>query len=125
MVKRLIRKEKLDLIGLTETKIQEFKAWDLKRCWGNTTADWEQVTARQNSGGALITWNQQIFSKLNYFTMQRWLCIVGELNESKTKCVFCVVYAPNSHDERQVVWDHLRRIKAHFQIPWIIMGVNS
>ena len=63
MVKRLIRKEKLDLIGLTETKIQEFKAWDLKRCWGNTTADWEQVTARQNSGGALITWNQQIFSK--------------------------------------------------------------
>ena len=32
MVKNLIRKESLDLIGLTETKIQEFNAWDLKRC---------------------------------------------------------------------------------------------
>jgi len=122
MVKRLIRSEKLDLIGLTETKVQELNAWDMKRCWGNYTADWEQVTARQNSGGILITWNQQSFTKLNSFAMQRWLCIVGEIIENKTKCVFCVVYAPNSHGERQKVWDQLRRIKAHFQIPWIIMG---
>jgi len=122
MVKRLIRSEQLHLIGLTETKVQEISTWDLKRCWGNCNADWEQVTARQNSGGILIMWNQQHFIKLNSFAMQRWLCVVGEIIESKTKCAFCVVYAPNSQHERLVVWDQLRRIKAQFQLPWIIMG---
>jgi len=122
MVKRLIRSEKIELIGLTETKAQEINAWDLRKCWGNCNADWEQISARQNSGGILVTWKQQSFVKFNSFAMQRWMCIVGEITETKTKCVFCVVYAPNSQGERQIVWDQLRRIKAQFQLPWIFMG---
>ena len=55
MVKSIIRNENLDLIGLTETKLQEISAWDMKKCWGKCSVDWEQVTARQNSGGILIT----------------------------------------------------------------------
>jgi len=39
MVKKLIKKENLDLIGLTEMKHQELTQRDISQCWGNHTVE--------------------------------------------------------------------------------------
>ena len=103
MVKKLIRKENLDLIGLTETKHHELIQRDISQSWGNHRVEWIHVAARQHSGGLLLMWRQEIFSLCNSFAMPRWLCIIGEILDVQTKCAFCLLYAPNNHYERMIV----------------------
>jgi len=61
MIKTLICKESIDIIGLIETKQSEIQQWMLKKCWGRTAFDFFQIDAIQNSGGLLLTWKQQAF----------------------------------------------------------------
>ena len=122
MIKRIIRDEKLDILGLVETKHEEVTQWDLKRCWGNQNIEWSYVSARQYSGGLILSWNQDAFIQSNSFAMSRWLCVVGEIQEGKIKCAFCLVYAPNNQQERLMVWNQLRTIKEGMVIPWVVMG---
>ena len=103
MVKSIIREEKLDLIGLTETKHHEVTQWEMRKCWGNQCADWMHVTARQNFGGLILTWRQEAFTHCNSFAMPRWLCVIGEIHETQVKYAFCLLYATNSHHERMIV----------------------
>ena len=117
MVRNIIREEGLDIIGLTETKHQEITRWDMKKCWGNQEVDWMHVTARQGSGGLVISWKQAAFTLSNSIAMSRWVCVIGMVQEIQTPCAFCLVYAPSNHQERLVVWDQLRAIKVGFGVP--------
>ena len=48
--------------------------------------------------------------------------MVGEIQQKKLQCAFCLVYAPNSQQERLMGWDQLRAIKASMDIPRVVMG---
>jgi len=79
VISNIIRKENLNIIGLTETKHEDVTQWDMKKCWGNQNVEWRHVTARQQSGGLILTWRQDVFIQSNSFAMPRWLCVVGEI----------------------------------------------
>ena len=78
MVKKLIKKENLDLIGLTETKLQVLTQRDISQCWGNFVVEWMHVKARQQSGGLIMLWKKEVFVLCNAFAMPRGLCIIAE-----------------------------------------------
>jgi len=122
MIKSIIRDEKLDMIGLIETKHEEVSHWDMAKCWGSQNIEWRYVSARQHSGGLILSWKQDVFVQSDSFAMSRWLCVVGEIQKEKIQCAFCLVYAPNNQHERLMVWDQLRAIKAGMVIPWVVMG---
>ena len=122
MIKSLIKNEKLDIIGITETKHEDVTQWEMNKCWGTQNIEWNHVTARQHSGGLIFAWKQDAFVQRNSFAMPRWLCVVGELQQEKLQCAFCLVYAPNSQQERLLVWNQLRAIKVSMNIPWVVMG---
>jgi len=61
MTKDIIRAERLDLIGLIETKHNEVTQWDLTKCWGQIKSDHSHVAARKNSRGLIATWRQDSF----------------------------------------------------------------
>ena len=122
MVKGIVKEEKLDLIGLTETKHCEVSEWDMRKCWGNHDVEWMHVAAKQNSGGLILSWKCDAFIQCNSFAMPRWLCVLGVPQEIQVTCVFCLVYAPSTHLKRMEVWDQLRLVKLRFDLPWILMG---
>jgi len=122
MVKEIIRTEKLDLIGLVETKHTEVTQWEMAKCWGKVEFDYSHVMATQNSGGIIVTWNHEAFTVGNSFASSRWLCLVGIFQQLKISCALCVVYAPTDHNERMKTWDQLRYMKAIVGVPCIIMG---
>jgi len=105
VISNIIRKENLNIIGLTETKHEDVTQWDMKKCWGNQNVEWRHVTARQQSGGLILTWRQDVFIQSNSFAMPKWLFVVGEIQQPQIQCAICLVYAPNSHQERLLVWD--------------------
>ena len=122
MIKTLICKESIDIIGLIETKQSEIPQWMLKKCWGRTAFDFFQIDAIQNSGGLLLTWKQQAFLPCSSFANQRWLCVIGDLLESQTQCAICLIYAPSDHQGRKHLWDQLRSVKSSIEAPCILMG---
>ena len=87
MVRNIIRAEKLDMIGLTETKHQEINRWEMKQCWGSQEIDWVHVTARQSSGG-----NDIILETISFLNdklicnASMGLCNWRISRDSKSKC---------------------------------------
>ena len=122
IIKSLIKEEMLDLLGLVETKHIEVTEWDMRKCWGHSGSDHMHVTAVQGSGGILIAWHQEAFKLQNSFAMGRWLCVEGEFIKSRVKCAVCLVYAPNDHHERLIVWNQIRCIRPIIEVPLILMG---
>jgi len=51
MVKKIIKEECLDLIGLVETKHKEVLEWEMMKCWGHQWSYFLQVSAVKGSGG--------------------------------------------------------------------------
>jgi len=49
-VKNLIKEERIDLIGLVETKHTEVSQWDIMKCWGRQDAEWVQAPTTSGSG---------------------------------------------------------------------------
>ena len=122
MIKSLIKEEMLELIGLVETKHNEVSDWKVQKCWGQSGANYMHVTTVNGSGGLLVSWHQEAFTLHNSFAKERWLCVVGEFHKSGVKCAVCLVYAPNDHQERLIVWDQLRAIRSIIEVPMVLMG---
>jgi len=122
MIKDLIRSENLDMVGLVETKHNEVTQWDLNKCWGTIQSDFSDVAAKGNSGGIIVTWNQEAFVLTNSFAASRWVCLVGTFQRVQLQCAVCTLYAPNDHNERVKTWSQLRSMRALVEVPCIIMG---
>jgi len=54
MVKSLILQERVDIIGLVESKHNEITLQDMYSCWGNQDIDWLQVPAEEGGSGGMI-----------------------------------------------------------------------
>jgi len=105
MIKGLIKEERLDLIGLVETKHSTINDWDMKQCWGLSRSDYMHVSTIQGSGGLLISWHQEAFKMYNAFAKERWICVEGEVIKSGLKCAIRLVYGPNDQQDRILVWN--------------------
>jgi len=121
MIKDIIRAERLDFIGLMETKHTEVTQWDLHKCWGQIRSDYPHVTAK-NSEGLIATWRQDSFTLSNSFATSRWWCLTGTFQQIQIQCAVCILYAPNEHSERLKIWDQLRSMRATVGLPCRIMG---
>jgi len=49
--------------------------------------------------------------------------VEGEFIKAKVRCAICLVYAPNDHHERLVVWNQLMGMGAIVGVPMVLMGV--
>ena len=122
MIKSLIKEEKLDLIGLVETKHNTLTEWDMFRCWGHQGSEFMHIIAVNGSGGLILSWHKDIFMMQNSFARERWLCVEGKFFKAGSQCAICLVYAPSEHQNRLKVWDQLRGIRAFTAVPLILLG---
>jgi len=121
-VKRLIKGENIDLLGLVETKHAEITVWSLKKIWGNQNVDWVQSPAENGSGGILVSWHKDSFEVASSLVTQRWICVFGKFKQEGLSCAVCVLYAPNNKNARLQMWNNLRDLKQHLTLLLILMG---
>jgi len=109
MTRSLIRKERVEMIGLMESKHTEVTLHDMNKCWGNQDIEWVQVPAEEGgSGGIILAWLKDSFTLDEYETRQHWILTVGSLQQNNFRCNVCTVYVPNDRNERLEVWNQLR-----------------
>jgi len=122
VVKRLLKEEHIDLIGLVETKHKDITIWDVRKLWGLQNAEWVHSPAVNGSGGLVVTWNSDSFKEISSMVTQRWVYIFGKFLKENFACAVCVIYAPNNQRDRLELWNNLREFRQQLTSPLLLMG---
>ena len=64
-VRRLLKDEHIDLLGLVETKHMDITIWDIRKMWGQQSTEWVHSPAVNGSGGLLVAWNSDSFKEVS------------------------------------------------------------
>ncbi|XVF70808.1 hypothetical protein PTKIN_Ptkin11bG0191400 [Pterospermum kingtungense] len=121
-VRRLFSKGKLDAIFIQESKIKEVRQRLVRWLWGNIDVTCEFVVVDGNAGGLISCWNNNFFSVEAKFVSQRYILLIGVLQEINFRCGLDNVYAPNDESERSRFFDELSRVLDNAGCPWILGG---
>ncbi|MED6132390.1 hypothetical protein PIB30_018592 [Stylosanthes scabra] len=62
------------------------------------------------------------FHAQDVIKVDRWICLIGNLEELNEDAMFILVYGPNSVPERKIVWDELLGIRGLHRTPVIACG---
>ena len=60
-IRRLVRKHKVDLLCLQETKKQQIDSTMCQSLWGDSDVSWEIQPASNTAGGLLCLWSDKSF----------------------------------------------------------------
>lgn len=93
-VKRLIQKQKPDLISIQETKMEVVDVNHSATIWGSFDCDFTFSTSIGRSGGLLTIWDNSVLSIQRKYTKENYLILEGEWGEGKHPVIIVNVYAP-------------------------------
>ncbi|KAL9668594.1 hypothetical protein QQ045_006131 [Rhodiola kirilowii] len=111
-----VRFNRLDLVGLQETNIDERKLAAIQKRLGFKNGF---VVPRQGlSGGLALWWNEEVsLTIISYSKYHIDACVEGEEVVRVT-----VFYGEPVTSRRGITWDLLRRLHSQFSLPWIVFG---
>lgn len=75
MVKTLVKKEKIDLLFLQETKVSKDINRIIMEIWGSRNFAWEWVPSDGAAAGLITVWKEEVFIKIDVSKMPRALFI--------------------------------------------------
>ena len=63
LIRKLVEDNKIDFVGLQETKRREISDWMIKNIWGSQDFDTVSKSALGQGGGLICIWNKHLFHK--------------------------------------------------------------
>lgn len=122
VIKSVIRKQKVDLFCIQETKMQ-FMSEEVVRSLGpGRFFDWKALNAMGTAGGVLICWDKRSLEILGVEEGQFSIsCRFRNLGDGAT-WVFTGVYGPFSSDDRECLWEEFGAIRGLWEEPWCLGG---
>ena len=93
-VKELCTKNKVNFVGLQETKMESIDIQAVRSCWGNLTFEYEHSDSVGNSGGILCIWDPNSFCKSSVTRSDYFVIIRGLWLKSGLELMIVVIYAP-------------------------------
>ncbi|GJR31199.1 RNA-directed DNA polymerase, eukaryota [Tanacetum coccineum] len=76
-VKELCTKNKVNFMGLQETKMEAINLFDVRACWGNANFDCVHSDSVRKSGGILCIWDTSSFSRSSMTKLKKNVCILS------------------------------------------------
>uniref|UniRef100_A0A2N9IJZ1 Reverse transcriptase domain-containing protein n=1 Tax=Fagus sylvatica TaxID=28930 RepID=A0A2N9IJZ1_FAGSY len=122
VLKNWLRKWKVDVVCLQETKLDKVDGRMISSIWGNRFAGWEVLDATHTAGGVLLLWDKRVVeridSKVGMFSVSCHWKSLGDGFE----WVGTGVYGPNRDDSRSELWAELVEVRNQWSQPWCIFG---
>jgi hypothetical protein len=122
VLKNWLRKWKVDVVCLQETKLDKVDGRMISSIWGNRFAGWEVLDAAHTAGGVLLLWDKRVVeridSKVGMFSVSCHWKSLGDGFE----WVGTGVYGPNRDDSRSELWAELVEVRNQWSQPWCIFG---
>lgn len=108
-IQELVRKHKVDLVCIQESKLEGVNEEKCKLIWGNSCG-WEAKDAEGRAGGIITLWNPDKFVCSSSWHMNGAVIVNDWWGMNRVRCCIINVYAPCPLEERIELWDRLRSV---------------
>jgi exonuclease III len=126
-VRELVRRNKIELLAIQETKLESVDNGMCRRLWGDDKVAWSCNPALGRSGGLLTLWDGDKGKLLYSFQGQGFLGVCLEWGQKKVRVLTLNVYAPCNFEAKKQLWVELLVAKRTYTADlWCILGdLNS
>ncbi|GJV71284.1 RNA-directed DNA polymerase, eukaryota [Tanacetum coccineum] len=121
-VKELCVKNKVNFVGLQETKMGSIDLSSVRSCWGNSNFDYVHSDSVGNSGGILCIWDPNSFRRSSFTRSDYFVIVRGVWLKSGIDLMIVVVYAPQEAKEKRMLWDYLAHVSNQWVGKLVMMG---
>ena len=122
VIRNFIRSQRVDLVCLQETKIQELSLAVVRSLGVGRLAEWRAVEAEGTAGGILVFWDTRklelVETEIGHFSVT---CMFKNV-EDGFLWAFTGVYGPVKRNKREMFWEELGALKGLWEGPWCIGG---
>ena len=122
VIRNFIRSQRVDLVCLQETKLQEMSLVDARSFGVGRLAEWRVVEAEGTAGGILVFLDTRklelVEAEIGHFFVT---CMFKNV-EDDFLWAFTGVYSPVKRCKRELFWEELGSLKGLWEGPWCIGG---
>ena len=122
VIKLIIRKQKVDLFYIQETKIQAMTDRVVRSLGSGRFLDWKALNSCGSAGGILICWDKRALDLLEWEEGQFSLSCRFRIVENGVIWAFTGVYGPFTRFERECLWEEVGAIRGIWEGPWCLGG---
>ncbi|XP_057418965.1 uncharacterized protein LOC130713191 [Lotus japonicus] len=103
-LRELVLKEKVDMLLLQETKLEEVNQRICNAIWGSDECSWCYKASEGRSGGILCIWQIGKFNILDSCVGSGFVAMRGKIIEQDLECGVVNVYAPCNATDKRRLW---------------------
>ncbi|KAL5157811.1 C2 and GRAM domain-containing protein [Glycine soja] len=122
-VRRLVRKHKVDILCIQETKKKQIDKPMCQALWGDMDVVWEFQPAVNTAGGLLCIWNEQTFKVERRVKGTGYILLEGVWTQKNQRLFIVNIYSPCDSQNKRELWESLMQLRQ--QIPegmWCFLG---
>ncbi|GJV37784.1 RNA-directed DNA polymerase, eukaryota, reverse transcriptase zinc-binding domain protein [Tanacetum coccineum] len=90
--------------------------------WYNSSFDFVCKNSLGKSGGILAVWDTTYFTLTDTMNGEGFLALLGTWRNLEAPCLLVLVYAPQDHHEKQILWNNLSQLIANYNNFSILLG---
>ncbi|OWM74604.1 hypothetical protein CDL15_Pgr005184 [Punica granatum] len=119
----LVKKHRIDVLCLLETKVTTVDESIINAVWGRYNRSLEFITAEGLLGGIIVVWRTDSFCA-NFFirSCDGVLSMKGNICEGKKDCLVPAVYAYTNPAPRNNLWHQIEIDLGSSTLPWCLIG---
>ena len=121
-VKNLLRKWKVDIVCLQETKFECISNRVIRSLWGCHYTNWCCVPSNGASSGILMMWDRRVVKKVEACKGEFVAAVSFRSVHDDFAWAFAGVYGPNFDVDRRSLWEELAGLVSWCDLPWCIGG---
>ena len=111
IIRNFIRTQRVDLVCLQETKIQEMSEADARSLGVGRLAEWRVVEAEGAAGGILVFWDKRKLKVMEFQFGQFSATCIFKNTEDGFQWAFTGVYGPVERNKSELFWEELGAVK--------------
>ena len=122
IIRNFIRNQRVDLVYLQETKIQEMTTVVARSLGVCRLSDWTALNAEGSAGGIILLWDKKVMELVNFEIGLFSISCVFKMVEGGFQWMFSGVYGPVERNLKEIFWEELGSIRGWWEGPWCLGG---
>lgn len=122
-IRDLVKKEKVDVICIQESKMEVLEVKLAEMLWGMPNCGWCFKPSVGRSGGIIMLWNKRSFEVESSFQGTGFLELFGKWGSNKIPCSIVGVYSPCDDRGKRSFWQEvIARVECNPGHSWCFLG---
>ena len=122
IIRNFIRNQRVDLVCLQETKIQEMSTAVARSLGVGRIFDWRALNAEGSAGGIILFWDKKAMELVNSEIGLFSISCLFKMVEGGFLWMFSGVYGPVERNLKEIFWEELGSIRGWWEGPWCLGG---